>query len=314
MKLTKIIGLTLAAMLLLALAGCQFAAGPSPKPSVEPSQTPAPSVTPSAKPSAEPPSSPSPEPSQTPTPTGSAQPQTMETAVYYLKDNGTEVYLVREVHTLPKTEGVARAALNELISATPVTDGAFRVLPADTKILGISIKDGLATVDFSKEVLSANVGAGGESAGIASIVDTLTEFPTIQKVQFTVEGSADKGMEWWGHVGLYVQPFSRNLSLVYEPAIWVTAPTAGKKVASPFTLRGNARVFEATVSWRLKDDAGTVLAEGFTNAAEGAPGRGDFETTVSFTPSTSGKGQLEVFETSMKDGSDMNKVTIPLTW
>lgn len=143
--------------------------------------------------------------------------QTMDLTVYYLKDSENDIYLVREIHTVEKNPAVAKAALNELISGNPITNGAYRVLPANTKILGISIVQGLATVDFSNEVLMANVGARGEAMGIVSIVNTLTEFPTIQKVQFTVDGKAENGMDWWGHIGLYDQPFKRNLNSVVEP-------------------------------------------------------------------------------------------------
>jgi germination protein M len=240
--------------------------------------------------------------------------QTMEIAVYYLKSTDQEFYLVREVHQVEKTTEVAQAALNELIKGDPVTPDAYRVLPEDTRILGINIDNGLATVDFSPEVLRANVGSSGEGLGIASIVNTLTEFPTIQEVAFTVDGQVENAMDWWGHVGLYEQPFQRDLSNVFEPAIWVTSPVKDQVITSPVTIRGNARVFEATVSFRLKDAAGNVLAEGFTTAAEGAPGRGDFEGELAFKPDGSGQGQLEVFEESMKDGSDLNKVIIPVEW
>lgn len=240
--------------------------------------------------------------------------ETMNIAVYYLKDNNNEIYLVREVHEVEKSVGVAQAALNELISGNPLTLGAFKVLPADTEILGIIIENGLATVDFSAEVLQANVGSSGEALGIASIVNTLTEFPTIEEVQFTVDGNAENAMEWWGHVGLYDQPFKRNLGSVYEPAIWVNNPITDQTITSPITIRGNARVFEATVSYRLKDANGSVMAEGFTTAENGAPSRGDFEAILNFSPSSPGEGQLEVFEVSMKDGSDQNMVIIPVKW
>lgn len=240
--------------------------------------------------------------------------QTMEVAVYYLKSGDDDIYLVREVHQVEKTSEVAQAALNELIKGEPLTPDAFRVLPEDTRILGINIDNGLATVDFSSEVLRANVGSSGEGLGIASIVNTLTEFPTIQEVSFMVDGQVENAMDWWGHVGLYEQPFQRDLSNVFEPAIWVTSPVKDQVITSPVTIRGNARVFEATVSFRLKDAAGNVLAEGFTTAAEGAPGRGDFEGELAFKPDGSGQGQLEVFEESMKDGSDLNKVIIPVEW
>ncbi|MDD4803258.1 MAG: Gmad2 immunoglobulin-like domain-containing protein [Syntrophomonas sp.] len=242
------------------------------------------------------------------------EPQLMEVAVYYLKSTEKENYLVREVHQVSKTPEAAQAALNELIKGNPVTAGASKVLPADTKVLGINIDQGLATVDFSAEVLRANVGSRGESLGIDSIVNTLTEFPTIQRVSFTVDGQAEKAMDWWGHIGLYEQPFQRNLANVFEPVIWVTAPVNNQVITSPVKISGNARVFEATVGFRLKDANGNVLNQGFATASEGAPGRGDFNAELTFKPNNPGKGQLEVFETSMKDGSDQHKVIIPVEW
>jgi germination protein M len=240
--------------------------------------------------------------------------QTMNVAVYYLKDKNNEMYLVREVHKVEKSVEVAQAALHELISGNPLTSGAIKVLPTDTKILGIKIENGLATVDFSGEVLKANVGSTGEALGIASIVNTLTEFPTVQQVQFTVDGKAENGLGWWGHVGLYEQPFKRNLSSVYEPVIWVIAPIADQTITSPVRIKGNARIFEAMVSYLLRDANGNILAQGSTMATAGAPDRGDFEAQLSFTPASVGKGQLEVYEESMKDGSEMNMVIIPVQW
>ena len=163
--------------------------------------------------------------------------QTMETVVYYIKNKDNKPYLVREIHLVEKSAQTAKAALEELVLGRPLTKEAFNVFPKGTKILGINIKDGLATVDFSQEVLSANTGAAIEALGIASIVNTMTEFPSVQKVKLTVEGSAEKGMDWWGHIGLYKQPFTRDLSRVMEPAIWLTAPKAGQTVGSPWFLR-----------------------------------------------------------------------------
>lgn len=238
-----------------------------------------------------------------------------DVVVYYPKMTDTETYLVREVHSLKKTADMPKMAMEELIKGKPVTEGAYRILPAATKVLSVKVnKQGVATVDFSEEVLQANTGAGGESVGITSIVNTLTEFPNIKKVAFAVNGKAENAMDWWGHVGLYEQPFSRDLSVVNEPAIWVDSPASGQTVSSPMLIEGSARVFEATVSYRIKDASGNILAKGFTNASEGAPGRGDFMTRIGFTTNGPGKGQFEVFETSMKDGSDLNKVVIPIKW
>jgi hypothetical protein len=240
-------------------------------------------------------------------------PPKMPVAVYYPKMTADDAYLVREVHEVPRTLGVAEAALQELITGTPQTPGAFKVLPPKTRIRGINIKEGLATVDFSREVLEANVGAAGEALGIQSIVNTLTEFPTIERVAFKVEGRLDNSaMQWWGHVGLYDQPFERNLSKVYEPAIWVYRPQPGQKVASPLYVTGSARVFEGTVQARLLAGDDRVLARNFGTATAGAPERGDFEIILRFETPDAGKGWLEVFSQSPRDGSEENKVRVPV--
>jgi len=233
--------------------------------------------------------------------------------VYYSKFTENDAYLVREVHLVQQTQDPKRAAVEELINGQPQTPGAFRVLPKDTRVLGIKVAQSVATVDFSKEVLHANVGASGEAMGIQSIVNTLTEFPDVTAVSFTVEGGVDqRTRDWWGHVGLYEQPFKRNLSKVGEPVIWVTAPQPGTKISSPLNVTGSAMVFEATVSLRLVTGDGRKLAESHTNASIGAPGRGDFSTNLSFTSPGSGDGFLEVFWNSPKDGSELDKVRVPI--
>jgi hypothetical protein len=237
-----------------------------------------------------------------------------DVAVYYLKMTNDDAYLVREVHQLKESSNLPQLAINELIKGKPFTPGANRVLPPDTKVLGIKIDKGLATINFSPEVLKANVGASGEALGIASIVNTLTEFPDIQKVSFMVDGQVEKAIDWWGHIGLSEQPFSRNLSVVYEPVIWVSAPAPGETISSPVEVSGTARVFEAMVSIRIKDAQGKTLVQDFTTASEGAPGRGIFQKEIAFKAPSPGEGQIEVFWLSMKDGSEQDKVIIPVKW
>lgn len=242
--------------------------------------------------------------------------QYLDLAIYYLKDDGQQPYLVREVHRVPYTTAVASAALHELISTPPHTPGAQTVLPPQTKVLGIKIENGLCTVNFSEEVLKANVGAAGEALGIQSIVNTLTEFPEIRQVSFQVNGQVDeRAKNWWGHVGLYNQPFKRDLSSVVKPPIWVTYPLPNQVASVPLLVKGSAMVFEGTVNARLRDEQGQEIARGYTTATQGAPGRGDFELRLTYQKPPSGsKGTLEVFWVSPKDGSELDKVTVPLIW
>jgi hypothetical protein len=252
----------------------------------------------------------------TPFPIGqNAKKQPLLIAVFYLKISDQDEYLVREVHKLPDTKNVLEAALQELILGKPLTPGAYKVLSPQTKILGITVEDGLATVNFSRQVLTANVGSKGEALGIQSIVNTLTEFSEIQRVSFLVEGKLDdRTRDWWGHVGLYEQPFKRDLTWVFEPAIWVTHPVENQVIGVPLFVKGSARVFEGAVICRLLDAKGKVLVKEFTTATCGAPGRGDFELRLSLEPSLSGNGRVEVFWESPKDGSEQDKIVIPIRW
>ena len=193
----------------------------------------------------------------------------LKVAVYYVKFSPQEEYLVREIHTLPYTSNALEAAAREVVEGQPLTKDARKIFPPETKILGISVENGVATVNFSKEVLNANVGSAGEALGIQSMVNTLTEFPEIRAVPFLVEGKLDgRAKDWWGHVGLYNQPFRRDLSRVYEPAIWLTHPVENQVISIPLLVKGSARVFEGTVHVRVVDKNGTVLAQGFTTATQ----------------------------------------------
>ena len=239
----------------------------------------------------------------------------MDTAVYYVKFTDKDACLVREVHRVPFTNDGPQAAINELIGGNPQTEGTARVLPAGTRLLGININaDGLAVVNFSEEVLNANVGAVGEILGIQSIVNTLTEFPQIKSVSFQVNGQLDsRARDWWGHVGLYDQPFRRNLEKVYEPAVWVTHPVENQTAGVPLLVKGSALVSGGSVTARLLNENGTIMAEGTVDGLQKAPSRGDFEIRLTFNPSGKGKGTLEVFPAG-KGGSPQDIVKIPILW
>ena len=230
-------------------------------------------------------------------------------ALYFVKYTTDDAYLVREVRSIPYTKNVATAAMTELIKDKK------SIFAPGTEVLGITIENGLATVNFNEQVLAANVGSAGEALGIQSIVNTLTELPNIEKVAFQVDGKTEgRTMDWWGHVGLYEQPFSRDLAKVYEPAIWVTHPTPNQVANVPLLIKGSARVFEGAVSARLLDEKGNILAKSNATAAAGAPERGNFEMSIKFTPPAEGHGVLEVYWASPKDGSMLDVVSIPMQW
>ena len=97
--------------------------------------------------------------------------------------------------------------------------------------------------------------------------------------------------------------------------IKVTSPRQGDTIVSPVTISGSARVFENVVSYRVVDSNGIVLASGVTTANSPDVGQfGDYSVAVTFTPPATPSGTVEVYQSSAKDGSEIDKVSIPVNF
>jgi hypothetical protein len=93
--------------------------------------------------------------------------------------------------------------------------------------------------------------------------------------------------------------------------IIVREPTQNSEVSRPLRLSGEARVFEATVNYRLMQADRTILAEGFTMTdAEDVGQFSPYEVLIDHPVSAQREGVLEVFQVSAEDGSEVDKVTI----
>ncbi|NLY53317.1 MAG: hypothetical protein GX060_01615 [Firmicutes bacterium] len=109
----------------------------------------------------------------------------------YLLDHSSR-YLVPYVLSVRKTEGIAREVLKHLV-ANPDNEAALHgteflpPLPTATTILGMTIRDQLAIVDFSSDFLAFR-DANHERLAIDAVVYTLTEFDTVDRVELRVEG------------------------------------------------------------------------------------------------------------------------------
>jgi len=100
-----------------------------------------------------------------------------------------------------------------------------------------------------------------------------------------------------------------------EANITVSLPKPGDKVGLPVIVEGQARVFENVVNFRLRDEKGKILAEGYTTANAPDIGLfGPFHGELTYSADKDGKGVVEVFNYSAKDGSEIDTVTIPVTY
>lgn len=96
--------------------------------------------------------------------------------------------------------------------------------------------------------------------------------------------------------------------------IHVFSPQAGDEVGLPIVIKGEARTFEAAFSYRIKNSDGKVLVEdhSMTTGTADYPAYRPFEVTVNYPDPKTASGSVEVFEYSAKDGSEINKVIVPV--
>ena len=87
-----------------------------------------------------------------------------------------------------KQEDLYKAIVKELISG-PSGKTLFKTIPPEANILKLQVDGEIVTIDFSKEMLTKHWrGTSGETMTLASIVNSLTEFPEVKRVMLLVEG------------------------------------------------------------------------------------------------------------------------------
>lgn len=305
--------------LLLAIVACSPSGGlgpvpttpPTSAPSIDPGppdETPAPAVSPSPSTgsSADPSTSPSIGPSAPPraSPAPSVPVETMIVRAYYVLDGDVGVEgLVPTLRVVPKTSGVARAAMEALLDSATIRDTYRQIssaIPAGSTLLGISIKDGVATVDLSRE-FEAGGGSASAFRRLGQVVYTLTQFSTVRAVLFQVEG---RTVTTFGSEGIVLDgPQARSDFEDLLPSMFVDRPAFAAAIGNPARVTGNANVFEATFRVAILDGAGTSLVDQQVMATCGTGCRGTFDVTIKYDVSKAQWGTLRVYYGSAKDGS-----------
>jgi len=252
-----------------------------------------------------------------PTATGSSEQVTNETTPTS-EDETTSlrVYLVRGEHVavstreVERTSAVAAAAMRELLEGPDADDRTGELgtaIPAGTEFRSVSVADGTATVDLSREFQTGG-GSMSMALRVAQVVYTLTQFPTVERVAFRIEGEPVDAI---GGEGIAVSPpVGRDAFEDQTPAILVESVGPGDEVSSPLRVTGTANTFEATLNLRIVAQGGNVLHDDFATATSGTGTRGTFDETIEFDGE--GPATLVAYEHSAEDGSEINVVVIPV--
>ena len=250
------------------------------------------------------------EPAPTESPAGIASPnaQTQPAVVYLLRDEKVAPVARR----VPRTTGVAGAALRALfegVTAEEEAQGLSTAVPEGTRLLGIDLDAGTATVDLSAEFESGG-GSASMLARVAQVVHTVTRFPAIQRVAFRIDGEP---VEAIGGEGVVVDPPVDRADFEEQaPAILVESPLPGARVRSPLRVSGTSNTFEATSQLELLDGDGNVLRKRFVTATSGTGTRGTWKARLRFDAPAGTALELYTYESSAEDGSPLHEVRIPL--
>ena len=117
--------------------------------------------------------------------------------------------------------------------------------------------------------------------------------------------------DWICSGGMWVKHGTPSASMPTTPCnntnIKITNLKINQSVAYPFTISGEAKVFENQFNYRIKDSKGILLKEGTILAKNNK-----FEVKITTLKTKDTKIVVEVFDESAKDGSEIDKVIIPL--
>lgn len=228
-------------------------------------------------------------------------------AVYWVgatKDpRGPRLY--REFVQRPESGDPVGDAVALMLSGEP-SDPDYTSLWADgTTVRELRRNGTTLEVDLSEEAKTNGGGSAFEAATLQQLVHTVTAADTtISAVRLLVEGEPVETL--WGSVSTS-EPVSRAPAAETLGPVWLDVPDGG---AISGDFGGTATVFEATVSWELRQ-GDRVAQDGFSTATEGAPGRGTWTGTADVPP---GDYELWAYESSAKDGSvtwlDTKRVTV----
>lgn len=112
-------------------------------------------------------------------------PAEKEATLTYYQASEDGLHILKKEMKVKAGDHTAQNAIREMLRAD--RKAKYPILPAGLDLKSIHIEDGTATANFTKE-LNQLKSETGQSLFIAMVVDTLTEFPNIQRVEFRAEG------------------------------------------------------------------------------------------------------------------------------
>lgn len=118
-------------------------------------------------------------------------PQEEQMTLYY--PDGENRYLLRQTRTVQAADPAEKPA--DIVRAL-LTEGLLPAVPAQTQLLGVTVEDGVCTVDLSAALTERRYSFAEERLTLYALVDSLTELPQIRTVDLWVEGAPLERLNW----------------------------------------------------------------------------------------------------------------------
>ncbi len=131
--------------------------------------------------------------------------------LYFADEDGTG--LVKTTESVAYNSNISMEKLvSEHIISGPLSYGVYPVTAPDVRLISVTTKDGVCYVNLSKEFLQKQ-GKVSDEVVLYSFINSLTELPNINKVQFMVDSETEIS---FGDHSYLNEAFERNLEIVDE--------------------------------------------------------------------------------------------------
>lgn len=128
--------------------------------------------------------------------------------LYFTDESGTKLIECDREVVCSSTVSNERLVLSQLIDG-PVEEGMYPTLSSDLSITSLSVSDGICYVNLNSEFLDNTLNVNN-TISVYSIVNTLTELSTVNKVQIVVDGASLPDL----NADIADGPLDRNLDYV----------------------------------------------------------------------------------------------------
>lgn len=183
------------------------------------------------------------------------EPGYRRTVLYFEDENG---YMIPVMKKIKLEEGIGKAALAQLKESAAESlqaSGLYAILPDDAKI-DLDVSNKLATLDMNKKAYQA-YNALQESNKVIALVNTLTEFSTVDKVQLLVDGQKVSKLEFGTEIG---KPLSRY-DINPESAAEGMDTKSASKLKLYFGAQQGTHIVPITRYVKGQPDASAAVAE-----------------------------------------------------